>query len=318
MRQPNIVVVGSLNMDIVVKVERTPEIGETLLGEEVHFIPGGKGANQAVAAARLGAKVTMVGAVGDDAFGAELRQSLEQNGVGAAAVRISAGESTGMASILLVQGDNQIVVVPGANASCTPEDVYLHEELFAQADVVVLQLEIPVETVTAAAELARKYGKIVILNPAPAQSLPEKLLENTDYITPNRSELGLLTELEVSGTAWKSAAEQLIRMGPGQVVITLGSEGAAYMTEDGTMEKKSAHRVSVVDTTGAGDTFNGSLAYALGTGAGLEDAVSFAVAASALSVTKLGAQTGMPKYEEVMEFIREEKEVIGWQQRDGK
>ncbi|MUG44068.1 ribokinase [Paenibacillus woosongensis] len=310
MRQPNIVVVGSLNMDIVVKAERAPEMGETLLGQEVHFIPGGKGANQAVAAARLGANVFMLGAVGDDAFGLELRQSLEQNGVNAAAVRIAAGESSGIASILLVQGDNQIVVVPGANASCTPEDVYIHEELFAQADVVLLQLEIPVESAAAAAELAHKYGKAVILNPAPAQSLPEKLLENTDYITPNRSELGLLTGLEVSGAAWKSAAEQLVRMGPGQAVVTLGSEGAAYMTGAGTMEKKSAYRVSAVDTTGAGDTFNGGLAYALGSGAGLGEAVSFAVAASALSVTKLGAQTGMPTYEEVMKFMHKEKEVI--------
>lgn len=311
MRQPNIVVVGSLNMDIVVKAERAPEMGETLLGDEVHFIPGGKGANQAVAVARLGAKVSMIGAVGGDSFGEELRQSLEQNGVNASAVRIAAEESTGTASILLVQGDNQIVVVPGANACCLPEDVHQHEKLIAQADVVILQLEIPINTVIAAAELARKYGKIVILNPAPAQNLPAKLLECTDYITPNLSELGLLTGHEVSDGAWESAVEELLNSGPGQVVVTLGAEGSAYMSRDGTVKREPAYRVSVVDTTGAGDTFNGSLAYALGMGAKLGEALSFAGAASALSVTKLGAQAGMPTYEEVTKFIRGEKVVKG-------
>jgi len=299
MKQPHIVVVGSLNMDIVVEASRPPIVGETLLGQSSHFIPGGKGANQAVAAARLGARTSMIGAVGDDSFGDELRKSLQNNGVDAAAIKTVQGVSTGIASILLAQGDNQIIVVPGANAFCSPDDILLHEGLIAQADIVVVQLEIPLETVEAAAAIAKKHGKTVILNPAPAQALPDSLLRRSDYITPNRSELALLTGLNTDEAKWEEAMKRLLEKGPNRVIVTLGSEGSAYMMQGADLSFVPAYRVAAVDTTGAGDAYNGGLAYALGIGNEVADAIRFATKVSALSVTKLGAQAGMPTLEEV-------------------
>lgn len=302
MRVPNIVVIGSLNMDIAVEAERSPSMGETIMGRDVHFIPGGKGANQAVAAARLGAHTTMIGTLGSDSFGAELRNSLEQSGVDVRGIKMAEGISTGLASILLAQGDNQIVVVPGANAHSLPEDVYQHEALIAQADVVLLQLEIPLRTVIAAAEVAKRHGRTVILNPGPAMDLPEELLKHTDYITPNRSELGLLTGMDTSGEQWKEAAKRLLEMGPRHVITTLGSQGSGYMKSDMHITDVPAYRVPVIDTTGAGDSFNGGLAYALAAGEDLDNAVHFATKVSALAVTKFGAQAGMPSLEKVETF----------------
>ncbi|MFF2889583.1 ribokinase [Paenibacillus sp. NPDC057967] len=302
MKRPNIVVVGSLNMDIAVEAERAPLMGETLMGNGVHFIPGGKGANQAVAAARLGARTTMIGAVGSDSFGAELRNSLEKSGVDVVGIKTAEGISTGIATILLAQGDNQIVVVPGANAYCLPADVYQHEALLAKADVVLLQLEIPLKTVIAAAEVAKQHGRTVILNPGPARDLPEELLKNTDYITPNRSELGLLTGMDTSGEQWKEATKRLLEMGPRHIITTLGSQGSGYMNPDMQITAIPAYRVPVIDTTGAGDCFNGGLAYALAAGGNLDSAVRFATKASALAVTKFGAQAGMPSLEKVETF----------------
>ncbi|MCY9591586.1 ribokinase [Paenibacillus chitinolyticus] len=302
MREPNIVVIGSLNMDIAVEAERSPSIGETVMGTDVHFIPGGKGANQAVATSRLGAHTTMIGTLGSDDFGAELRNSLVNSGVDVLGIKTAEGIPTGIASILLAQKDNQIVVVPGANAHCLPEDVYRHEALLAQADVVLLQLEIPLETVVAAAEVAKRHGKTVILNPGPARDLPEELLKHTDYITPNRLELALLTGMDTSGEQWKDAAKRLLEMGPRHVITTLGSQGSAYIKPDMHITTVPAYRVPVIDTTGAGDSFNGGLAYALAVGDDLDAAVRFAAKVSALAVTKLGAQAGMPSLEEVETF----------------
>jgi len=184
-QQPCIVVIGSLNMDIVVEAERSPLLGETILGKKAHFISGGKGANQAVAIARLGAKTTMIGAVGNDDFGASLIKSLDTEGINTEAVQVIEGVATGLASILIAQGDNHIVVVPGANAHCVPENIEEQTKLISKADIVLLQLEIPIPTVRHAASLAKRLGKTVILNPAPAQELPDDLLQNVDYITPN-------------------------------------------------------------------------------------------------------------------------------------
>ncbi|WP_228728323.1 ribokinase [Brevibacillus composti] len=192
MRQSNIVVVGSLNMDIVVEAPRFPQVGETISGTKAHFIPGGKGGNQAVAAARLGARTVMVGMVGEDAFGNTLIQSLAANHVITKRVTKTTEVPTGLASIMIAHEDNHIVVVPGANAYCLPDRIDALEETIAAADVVLLQLEIPLETVVASAQLAKRLGKTVILNPAPAQKLPADLLRSVDYMTPNRSELYLL------------------------------------------------------------------------------------------------------------------------------
>lgn len=299
-RKPKIVVVGSLNIDVIVKAKRPPVMGETILGEEVHFLPGGKGANQAVAAARLGAEVHMVGAVGTDPFGDLLLSNLQESGVSTKYVKKVAGTATGLASILLANGDNSIIVVPGANSHCQPEDLEKMEEVLKEADVVLLQLEIPLKTVVFAVKRAKELGKHVVLNPAPARELPLELFQSVDTITPNETELKTLIGEEDPDTGMK----RLIDLGVSQVVTTLGSKGAIYLTKDGDVSEVPAYPVKVVDTTGAGDAFNAGIAVALGEGKEIADAVSFAMKAAALSVTKLGAQTGMPTREEIENFFK--------------
>ncbi|KJR46445.1 Ribokinase [Desulfosporosinus sp. I2] len=301
--RPKIVVIGSLNMDLVVKAVRAPKRGETVMGEEIHFVPGGKGANQAVGLARLGAETTMIGAVGSDSFGEELLKALQKDGVNTSSVRVLDSEATGVASILLAEGDNSIVVVPGANAKCLPEDLDRYEGEIAEADLVLLQLEIPLETVEYAIKLARKHGKIVMLNPAPAQSLSEDLLSKVDYLTPNRSELASLTRLSEESTIAKGI-ERLLEVGVSCCVTTLGAEGVALMEKGGNLLKVSGHEVPVVDTTGAGDAFNAGLAYALAQKKSIREATEFAVQVSALAVTKFGAQGGMPTLAEVEAYFR--------------
>lgn len=306
---PKIVVIGSLNMDLVVKAVRAPKRGETVLGEEIHFIPGGKGANQAVGLARLGAEVMMIGAVGSDAFGVELLKALQKEGVNTSNVKVLDSEATGVASILLADGDNSIVVVAGANAQCLPEDLDQHEGNIAKADLVLLQLEIPLVTVEHAIKLARKHGKTVMLNPAPAQSLSPGLLSKVDYLTPNRSELALLSGLSEEAPI-AQGIEQLMEAGVSCCVTTLGAEGVAFVEKgSNNLVMVSGHKVPVVDTTGAGDAFNAGLAYALAQKKSIGEAVKFAVQVSALAVTKFGAQGGMPTLAEVIEhFGRDEDE----------
>ncbi len=289
-------------MDIVVETERTPDMGETILGNKVHFVPGGKGANQAVAAARLGAHTTLIGAVGEDEFGAKLLASLGENQVNIGAVKMVKGVSTGVALIVIANRDNQIIVVPGANLLCLADDLDQHESFIQQADVVLLQLEIPLETVCAAAEIAKRHGKKVILNPAPARELPRDLLKHVDVITPNRSELGLLTGYPIKDNELEKAMQSLLDLGPQTVITTLGSKGAAYLARGGDLQMVPSYKVPVVDSTGAGDAFNAGVAYALSSGMELKDAVLFASKVSALAVTKLGAQAGMPSREEVEAF----------------
>ncbi|MGG3456516.1 ribokinase [Paenibacillus rhizolycopersici] len=308
MSTPNVAVIGSLNMDIVVETRLIPQIGETLLGERVRFIPGGKGANQAVAAARLGAVTSMIGAVGADAFGEELRAALSREGVDISGVKRLPDASTGVASIYVAEGDNSIVVVPGANDRVSPADIDQHLDKLKQADIVLLQLEIPVETVLYAARTAKSLGKQVILNPAPARELPQELYGHIDYMTPNHTELGRYAGIEPkttrisTGDFLRSAMRRLKDLGAAQVVTTLGADGSAYLDEAGEVRPVKGHAVSVVDTTGAGDCFNAALATALAQGEGLEAAIRFASLASALAVTKFGAQAGMPTADEVRQF----------------
>lgn len=302
---PRVLVVGSLNMDVVVEATRLPHTGETVLGQRAHYLSGGKGANQAVAAARLGAETAMIGAVGKDAFGMELKRAMELAGIAVDTIATVEEIHTGMASITLSEGDNRIIVVPGANSFCSPADIDRHEACFASADIILLQLEIPLETVAYAARMAKRHGKPVVLNPAPAQSLSAGFMSLIDYVTPNRSELALLAgmpeldEGDCNAEALVAAMRKLQTQGAGSVVVTLGAAGAIALGAGGELIQVPGIPMEVVDTTGAGDCFNGALACALVRGGTLEEAIQFAVVASALSVTKLGAQSGMPTLEEV-------------------
>ena len=281
-----IVVVGSINMDLVTVAPRVPGAGETVLGERFLTVPGGKGANQAVAAARLGAQVALVGAVGSDAFGAELKRGLAAEGIDLAHVATRDDVGSGTASITVAEGDNQIIVVPAANAHVTPAKVEAARPLIEHADAVLVQMEIPLESVEATVRLGHRLGVPVILNPAPAQRLPREWLALVSYLTPNQHELAT-----VLGGAADEDYRALMERAPCPVVLTRGGEGAWYR-EHGQAQHQPGFPVTVVDTTGAGDTFNGALAVYLREG--LAQAVRKACAAAALSVTQLGAQGGMP------------------------
>ncbi len=283
---PRLLVVGSINMDLVTLAPRFPAPGETLLGERFLTAHGGKGANQAVAAARLGAEVHLIGALGEDAFGEELARGLAEEGVRLEHVRRCSDVGSGTASITVAGGENAIVVVAGANARVTPADVDSASELFAAADAVLVQMEIPPETVEATLRLGRRLGVPVILNPAPARPLPQELLAQASLLTPNEHELATLL-----GADPQEDFRSLMQRAPAPVVLTRGEEGAWYCL-DGKPVRQPAFRVPVVDTTGAGDTFNAALAVFLHEG--LPEAVRKACAAAALAVTRLGARGGMP------------------------
>jgi ribokinase len=286
-----IVVVGSINMDLVTVAPRFPGAGETVLGERFLTVPGGKGANQAVAAARLGAEVALVGAVGNDAFGAELKRGLAAEGIDLAHVATRDDVGSGTASITVAEGDNQIIVVPAANAHLTPAKVEAARPLIERADAVLVQMEIPLESVEATVRLGHRLGVPVILNPAPAQPLPRDWLALASFLTPNQHELATV----LGGTA-NEDFRALMERAPCPVVLTRGDEGAWYR-ERGEAQHQPGFPVTVVDTTGAGDTFNGALAVYLREGLAL--AVRKACAAAALSVTQLGAQGGMPRAADV-------------------
>ena len=292
-----IVVVGSINMDLVTLAPRFPGPGETLLGSRFLTAHGGKGANQAVAAARLGATVTMVGALGRDAFGEQLHAGLAREGIALTHVARLDDEGSGTASITVAAGENQIIVVPAANARVTPAQVEGAREAIAQADAVLVQLEIPLDTVAATLRLGHRLGVPVILNPAPAQRLPDDWLKQVSYLTPNQHELA--TVLDAGAPA---DFRELMRRAPCPVVLTRGGEGA-WFRDDAHAEPvhQAGFTVDVVDSTGAGDTFNGALAVFLHDG--LPQAVRKACAAAALSVTRLGAQGGMPQHAELDAFL---------------
>ncbi len=289
-----VVVVGSINMDMVVVTNTFPRLGETLFGTGFSTSPGGKGANQAVAAARLGAQVTMVGRVGADAFGEDMKATLVREGVDVRHVT-TARQATGIASITLTGGDNAIVVVPGANYELSPEDIDHAADAFEQADVVLAQLEVPYATVLHAARRARALNKPFFLNPAPAVALSDELLDLVTLLTPNQHELA--TALQTREEHW---ADELARR-PGQIAMTRGEDGVCYADKDGNLVHQSGFAVDAVDTTGAGDTFNGALAAFWGLG--IDEAVRRANAAAALSVTRAGAQGGMPMLAELNTFL---------------
>ena len=298
----DIIVIGSLNADLVVKSPRFPQPGETISGEDLQIIPGGKGANQAVAAARQGVGVAMVGWVGSDSFGPFLLENLKSNQVNTSHVLVDES-ATGTAIIVVdANGQNSIVLSPGANGKVTPADV--DSASFLNAKLLLLQLEIPTPTVLRAAQKARENGLTVILNPAPAKSLPAELLANVDILIPNESELALLTNLPVNdASSAEVAAKELLKLGIKTVIVTLGSKGALFVTST-QVTHIDAYKVSVVDTTAAGDAFIGGFASAMLSGSSLEESVRYGCACGALATTKFGAQPSLPTKEETTRFIK--------------
>lgn len=298
-----VVVVGSLNMDLVTRAPRLPRGGETLIGESFCTIPGGKGANQAVAAARLGAKVSMVGCVGSDAYGQELRGALLAEGIDCQPVSVVAG-SSGVALIVVDDNSqNAIVIVAGANGVLTPDVLDRFDEVLRGADVIICQLEVPDATVGHALKRGRELGKTVILNPAPAsRPLPADWYACIDYLIPNESEAAVLSGLAVDSleTA-EAAATQLLAAGAGKVIVTLGAQGLMF-ANGASFQHFPAPLVKAVDTTAAGDTFVGGFAAALADGKSEVEAIRFGQVAAALSVTRAGAQPSIPTLLEVQAF----------------
>jgi ribokinase len=308
----NIVVVGSLNMDLVVQMPQIPRPGETLLGGVFKTFPGGKGANQAVAAARLGAHVTMIGCVGDDAFGKELLATLARENIDTTHVLVHPDEATGVALIQVdAQGQNSIAVASGANFCLTGADVEKAMQTIGEFDALVMPLETPLETIYTAAKIASYRGAKVLLNPAPAQVLNRKLLELVDVLLPNEYEIALMTGVQLQAPASiRLAAEKLLAMGTKNLLVTLGSQGAALFSGSGQETRIPACSVQAVDTTAAGDCFVGALAVGLCEGQSLLAAAEFASAAAALSVTRAGAQPSLPRREEVNRFLHERSKPL--------
>lgn len=299
-----ICVVGSLNMDLVTRTPRIPIPGETIIGHEFFTAPGGKGANQAVAAARLGAQVSMVGRVGADDFGQAMRRTLADDGVDCTYVFEDEAANTGIAAILVDDGgENSIVVASGANARLSPADVERAKAAIVGADVLLLQLEVPLETVIRAAEIARAHGVTVVLNPAPARSDLAPLLPLVDILIPNESETALLTGLPVdSADELRAAAEALRATGVGVIILTLGAQGVMLVQASGA-ERVPAFAVTPVDATAAGDAFVGGFAVALAEGKPLAEAVRWGAAAGGLAATKLGAQPSLPSRDAVLALL---------------
>lgn len=293
-----VLVIGSLNIDMVAAVDTIPKRGETVLASNMERFDGGKGANQAAAGCKFGASVSIIGAVGNDGDGKALLERMQGMGIDVTGVKLRENEKTGTAWITVDQkGENSIVVISGANRTLGREDIEANEALFKEADVVLLQLEIPVETAAYAINKAKESGCKVILNPAPAVKLDRDILGKVDIITPNESELDILVKSKGECSCLEKA-QKLIGEGPANVICTLGAEGALLVNKSGHI-KFPAFPVNAVDTTGAGDCFNGVLAAELSNDKGIEAAIKTAIIASAFSVTKKGAQSSMPSRQDV-------------------
>jgi len=302
--EPRIVVAGSINMDLVYRVPRLPRPGETLTGSSFHQVRGGKGANQAVAAARLNAAVSMIGCIGDDAFGNVLIAGLQNEAIDVSHVKISDSCSSGLAVIGVEDsGQNCITVIPGANALLSPFHIASAESIIAAADALLLQLEIPVETVITAIRIARQHNVLTILDPAPAlKNLPVELL-SVDVVCPNETEASLITGLPVTNVAEAMVASRQLRsLGARIAVITLGMNGCVVCDGSGDPQHIPSFPVTAVDTTAAGDAFAGALGFCLAQRQPILEAIRFACAAGALASTRHGAQPAMPRFDEVIEL----------------
>jgi ribokinase len=301
----NIIVVGSINMDLVVRLPQIPKPGETLLGGIFNTFPGGKGANQAVAIARLGGKVTMVGAVGLDAFGEELIHDLELEGVDTRYVHKLPGKTTGVALIEVdSRGQNSIAVASGANFLLSPESVKNALEKIGPFDILVMPLETPLDTITEAVKFAKMYNAKTILNPAPAQLLSSDLLQQIDYLVPNEYEIEIVSGSKISINCEIDERKPIYtNLGVAHLIITMGNHGVYYENQNGNTMRIPAYEVEAVDTTAAGDCFVGALAVSLSEGRSTLESIQFANAAAALSVTHLGAQPSLPYRNDVDQFL---------------
>lgn len=287
-----ITVIGSLNMDLVTTSPRYPKLGETVLGSDFQTVFGGKGANQAVAANRVGASVQMIGRVGEDAFGKDYLKYLSTEGISIDCVEPVTHSPTGVASITVADQDNVIIVVPGANFDVTPRVIQSYEKQIANSEWLLLQMEIPMDSIEKAIDIAYKHGTKVVLNPAPFHPIPASWWEKLTYVTPNEHEAALLIKNE-------QFEDRFLE----KLIITLGEKGVSFSL-DGNKTTIAAPSVTPVDTTGAGDTFNGALVSSLDGGLSLQESCRFAVHAATLSILKFGAQTGMPTLEEVKDFMQ--------------
>ena len=298
----NICVIGSLNMDLVVNVDTMPKPGPTIIGSNFKEVPGGKGANQAVAMTRLNGNVSMIGKVGEDGFGQTLINSLKNDKVDTTYIQTSKG-ATGVALITVDKNaQNSIVVSPGANFEVKEDDIDNNIEAIKNSDIVVLQLETPLNTIKYALNKAKELNKYTILNPAPAVKLDDEIIKNVDLLTPNETELEIISGVSIETEEdIQKAAQIMIEKGVKELIVTLGSKGSLYINKEKSMFKK-AYKVEAVDTTAAGDSYTGALAVALSQDKNIEDAMDFASKVGALSVLKEGAQSSLPTLEDVKNF----------------
>ena len=302
----SVISLGSINMDLVVRTSRFAKPGETLVGTDFYTAAGGKGANQAVAAGKLGVFTSMFGRVGNDLFGQGLLKSMEENGVNVRGVEIDKSQPTGTALITVDDAaENTIIIVSGANGTVDDSDIHRMEKSLPDAKVLMVQLEIPLDTIIAGAKTTKENGVAVLLDPAPARELPDELLRLCDFITPNETEAQILTGIKVNDYKdAKKAAEILLKRGVQAVIVKMSSQGSYYFDGESEIEF-SAYQVNPVDTVAAGDAFNGGFAAALAEGEPLEKMMQWANACGALSTTKLGAQPSMPSREELLNFLKE-------------
>ncbi len=300
---PKIVCIGSSNTDMIIKTPHIPELGETILGGKYSTAPGGKGANQAVAAARAGGDVTFIARVGDDMLGQKAKEGFARDNINIEHVITDPTAPSGVALIFVDDdGHNIIGVASGANGNLSPQDIEERRDIIKQADIILMQLEVPIETIEKAVTIAAETGVRVILDPAPATALSQAILSKIDTLTPNESEAEILTGLSVKTPAQAEiAARKLLEMGIKTVIVTLGLQGALVVTS-GYVEHVAGIKVDAVDSTAAGDTFAGALSVALAEGMELSKAVTFANKAAALSVTKLGAQPSVPTRDQINSF----------------
>ncbi|MEG9475286.1 ribokinase [Mannheimia indoligenes] len=300
----NLTVLGSINADHVISVPYFAKPGETLTGHSYHIAYGGKGANQAVAAARLGAKVSFIGCIGDDGIGKAMKTAFEKDDINTRPIKSVSNEMTGIAMIQVAEsGENSIVISAGANGHLDETVVAEFQSEITQADCLLMQLETPLPAIIQAAKIAKENNTQVVLNPAPARALPDELLSLLDMITPNETEAEILTGIKVvDETSAKLAAQAFHQKGIEKVLITLGSKGV-FVSENGQGEIVAGFRVNAVDTTAAGDTFNGALVTAMLEDKPLNEAIRFAHAAAAISVTRKGAQPSIPSRQETLDFL---------------
>lgn len=310
MGKAKVLIVGSLNMDMVLKIERMPEVGENLFVQKFSMFPGGKGNNQAIACARLGAIVSMIGKVGDDDFGARLLLNLEQEDVDYAFVTKQSLTHTGLAFIFIDErGENRILVAPGANMSLSVQDIESAVQLFKSCDFLLLQLEVPHEVVKRAIDNAHRFGMTVVLNPAPAQQFPIEILTANDILTPNKYEAEVLSGIRISSLQDAIAAiRALRRRSRARTVITLGEQGAIASVDDTRYVYLPPRKVQVADTTAAGDAFNAGLVVGITEGKEWVEALKIANTAGAIACTRVGAQSALPYVRDLENFLREQGE----------